>query len=84
MENNDVWGYKQQRGTLILKAVAKDGIMVDINTLKRQKNKKTKKKKNSEGASWVNFEMTVAGRERGRKKGVKRERERERERSSIR
>ena len=37
MENNDVWGYKQQWGTLILKAVAKDGIMVDINTLKTAK-----------------------------------------------
>ena len=56
-------------GVLIVKAVAKDGIMVDINTFENSQ----KKKKNSEGACWVNFEMTMTEkeREREREKGSK-------------
>ena len=48
-----------------MKAVAKDGIMVDINTFENSQ------KKNSEGACWVNFEMTMTEREteKGGKEG---------------
>ena len=81
MENNDtrfVWGYNTNSSrVLIVKAVAKDGIMVDINTFENNQ-------KNSEGACWVNFEMTMTGRERGKEGGSERrkvsDRERERER----
>jgi hypothetical protein len=51
--------------------------MVDINSLKTEK-------KNCEGASWVNFEMTVTGRERRGEQEKERKREREREREKER